>query len=81
MLSVQEFCRLKRIAGEAVPTDLLPTTGVSIRHIPDPLGYDVRHFETAARKMADDALSGANEVAVEAELNEVRHIFGIGARD
>ncbi len=81
MLSVQEYCRLKRIAGEAVPTGLLPTTGVTVRHIPDPLGYDVRHFETAARKMADDALSGTNEAAVEAELHEVRSKFGSRPRD
>lgn len=76
MLSVEEFCRLKRIAGEAVPTGLLPKAGVTLRHIPDPLGYDVRHFESAARKMANDALSGTNEAAVEAELREVRDRFG-----
>ena len=76
MLSVQEFCRLKRIAGEAVPTGLLPKAAATVRHIPDPLGYDVRNFETAARKMADDVLAGSNDAAVEAELENVRSKFG-----
>lgn len=58
-----------------------PTTGAISRHIPHPLGYDVRHFETAARKMADDSLSGTKEDAVKAELNELRSRFGMGARD
>lgn len=74
MLSVEEFCRLKRIAGEAVPTGLLPKAA-TVRHLPDPLGYDVGQFATAAGKMADDALSGTGEAAVEAELAEVRKRF------
>lgn len=58
-----------------------PTTGATNQHTPDPLGYDVRHFETAARQMAADALSGTNEDAVEVELKALRSKFGIGARD
>ncbi len=74
MLSVEEFCRLKRIAGEAVPTGLLPKA-VTVRHVADPLGYDVGQFATAARKIADDALAGNNEAAVATELAAVRKKF------
>lgn len=54
----------------------VPKVGGTVRQLPDPLGYDVRNFEAAARKMADDALSGTNEAAVEAELQEIRSKFG-----
>ncbi|MEH6719017.1 MAG: type II toxin-antitoxin system Phd/YefM family antitoxin [Aurantimonas endophytica] len=76
MLSVEEFCRLKRIAKEAVPPSLLARSAVTVRHVPDPLGYDVTDFRTAARQMAEDALSGTNDAAVEAELAAVRKKFG-----
>lgn len=58
--------------------DLSSKAGCTVRHIPDPLGYDVdiAHFETVARRMADDALSGINEAAVEVELDQVRDKFG-----
>ena len=72
MLSVEEFCRLKSLAGEPVPPTLLVRKAATVRHVPDPLGYDTTHFEAAARKMAEDALSGTNEDAVEAELNKMR---------
>ncbi len=76
MLSVEEFCRLKGIAGEAVEPELQPRRAPTLRPVPDPLGYDVRHFETAARRMAQDALSGVGEEAVETELAAVRRKFG-----
>ncbi len=78
MLSVEEFCRLKRIEGESVSPTLLVRKAVTIRHVPDPLGYDTTHFETVARKMAGDALSGTNEDAVDAELAAVRRKLGRG---
>ncbi|NDV86649.1 type II toxin-antitoxin system Phd/YefM family antitoxin [Aurantimonas aggregata] len=76
MLSVEEFCRLKRIAQEAVPPSLLTCGGVTVRHARDPLGYDIRNFRTAARQMAEDALAATNDDAVEAELAAVRKKFG-----
>ncbi|MCE7026943.1 type II toxin-antitoxin system Phd/YefM family antitoxin [Jiella avicenniae] len=76
MLSVEEFCRLKRIAGEELPTDLLASRGVTVRHVSDPLGYDIQNFESAARTIATDALAKTNEAAVEAELDAVRRKFG-----
>ncbi len=76
MLSVEEFCRLKGIAGEAVEPELQPRRAPTLRPVPDPLGYDVRHFETVARRMAQDALSGVGEEAVETELAAVRRKFG-----
>ena len=75
MLSVEEFCRLKRVAGEPVPSGLLPRKAVVFRHLPDPLGYDVSDLEAVTRKMADEALSGVNDDAVDAELNAVRKKF------
>ncbi|RST87912.1 type II toxin-antitoxin system Phd/YefM family antitoxin [Aquibium carbonis] len=76
MLSVEEFCRLKRIAGEAVEPELQRHGSRTLRPRPDPLGYDVRHFETAALRMAHEALSGVGEDAVEMELAAIRRKFG-----
>ncbi len=75
ILSVEEFCRLKRMAREAVPPDLLPRRSVVVRHVPDPLGYDVRHFERVLDQMSDDAINGVNDDAVDAELGRVRAMF------
>ncbi|AWV19851.1 hypothetical protein A3862_29900 (plasmid) [Methylobacterium sp. XJLW] len=76
MLSVTEFARLKRAAGEGVPEELAARRRAFVRHVPDPLGYDVRDLGTAARQMADDALSGRTGEAVSAELAAVRARFG-----
>lgn len=76
MLSVEEFCRLKGIAGEAVEPGLQPHRAPTLRPAADPLGYDVRHFEAVARKMAQEALSGVGEDAVETELAAVRRKYG-----
>jgi prevent-host-death family protein len=76
MLSVEEFCRLKRLAGEAVEPGLQPRQAQTIRSLPDPLGYDVGRFEAAARQMAHEALSGIGEDAVRSELAAVRLRFG-----
>jgi hypothetical protein len=53
---------------------------VSVRLDDDPLGYDVSDLETVARRMAEDALSGRDRDAVEAELARVRHRFGGSSR-
>ncbi len=75
MLSVDEFCRLKRLAGEAVESGLQPRQAQTIRPLPDPLGYDVSRFEAAARQMAHEALSGIADEAVRSELAAVRLRF------
>jgi hypothetical protein len=46
-----------------------------VRHLPDPLGYDVSDFEVVAQKMAEEAISEVNDDAVEAELDAVRQKF------
>lgn len=76
ILSVEEFCRLKRMAREPVPSDLLPKRSVVVRHNPDPLGYDVRDFARVVDQMSADAIHGINDDAVDAELQRVRQMFG-----
>ncbi|TCR85275.1 type II toxin-antitoxin system prevent-host-death family antitoxin [Rhizobium sp. BK376] len=75
ILSVEEFCRLKRMAGEAVPFDLLQRRSVVVHHVPDRLGYDVRDFERVLDQMSDDAINGINDDAVDVELERVRNMF------
>lgn len=75
MLSIEEFRRLKLAAGESLPQMAEPR-GAVIRHRDDPLGYDVKDFGSAARKMAEDALAGRNDDAVDAELNSLRNRLG-----
>jgi hypothetical protein len=75
LLSVEEFRRLKEAASEEVPIDLNVKRAVTVRHLPDPLGYDVSDLKAAARKMAEDALSGRTKDAVNRELAAVRTRF------
>ncbi|TCA17393.1 hypothetical protein E0H68_06360 [Rhizobium leguminosarum bv. viciae] len=43
------------------------------RRHPDPLGYDTRRpFHEVAKQMAEDALAGRHQDAVDAELEMVR---------
>lgn len=77
LMSAEEFCRLKRAAGEAVPRAALPRRAAVVRgRGDDPLGYDTSDLLACAREMADAALSGRNRRAVEAELVRVRGRFG-----
>ncbi|PYB76932.1 type II toxin-antitoxin system prevent-host-death family antitoxin [Rhizobium wuzhouense] len=80
MLSVEEFCRLKRVAQESVPTHLLARKSPVIRHSADPLGYDVRDFRHASVQMSRDAIEGVHAEAVDAELDRVRAVFLRGQR-
>ncbi|KQV82110.1 hypothetical protein [Rhizobium sp. Root1220] len=44
-----------------------------VRRHPDPLGYDTRRpFHEVAREMAEDALAGRNQDALDTELDAVR---------
>ena len=79
VMSADEFRRLKKAAGEAVPRAALPrvmkVVGGSSERRRDPLGVDTRafpDFSTLARTMADVAMSGRNAEAVRQELSRVR---------
>ncbi|MGQ9365901.1 type II toxin-antitoxin system Phd/YefM family antitoxin [Azospirillum sp. A39] len=78
MMSVEEFRRLKAIAGEPVSAEVLPRPrrAATVRGIDDPLGYDIGDVATAARRMAEDARTGRTRAAVAAELARVRRAFG-----
>lgn len=54
-----------------------------LRRHPDPLGYDTqRRFNEVARQIAEDALAGRHQDAVDAELEAVRRRWaGIGSHD
>jgi prevent-host-death family protein len=71
MLSIEEYRRLKLAAGETLP-ELAEARPAVVRHRDDPLGFDVHDFRVAARRMAEDALTGRNDAAVTAELNALR---------
>lgn len=75
ILSVEEFCRLKRIAQERIPSGLLSRTPTVIRHAPDPIGYDVRELAAAADRMSHDAINAINADAVDRELDTIRNLF------
>lgn len=77
LMSAEEFRRLTRAAGEAVPRAALPRRAAVVRgRGDDPLGYDTSDLLACARQMAEAALSGRNRRAVEAELARVRRRFG-----
>lgn len=77
LMSAEEFRRLKRAAGEAVPRAALPRRATVVRgREDDPLGYDTSDLLACAREMADAALSGRNRAAVDAELARVKRRFG-----
>jgi prevent-host-death family protein len=83
LMSVAEFRRLKRAAGEPIPRAALPRQPVVMRgHQDDPLGYDTSDIASCATAMAEAALSGRNAAAVQAELLRVRARLGLrpGAR-
>nr|WP_316653127.1 type II toxin-antitoxin system prevent-host-death family antitoxin [uncultured Gellertiella sp.] len=75
ILSGEEYCRLKQMAREPVPSELMPRKSVVIRPAPDPLGYDATTFHRAAQHMAGDAIRGAGDDAVRSELDRVRDRF------
>ena len=56
-------------------TDSKPTVH---RPADDPLGYDTRRpFLEWAREMAEDALAGRHQAAIDAELAAVRRRWGL----
>jgi prevent-host-death family protein len=72
VMSVDEFCRLKQKAAEAVPPELKRPRPV-VRRVPmrDPLGYATSDLTSLALTMADAALSGRNKDAVRTEIAAV----------
>ena len=75
LLSVEEYTRLKRAAGEPVPVELAPQRGETARPQPDKLGYDLADVAAALRAMAADTISGRTRDAVAAELAATRRRF------
>jgi PHD/YefM family antitoxin component YafN of YafNO toxin-antitoxin module len=78
MVSVEEFRRLKKAAGEAVPIETskrrkIVRSGV----LRDPMGYDTTDIRKVALEMADAALSGRNRDAVRAEIRAVDRRLGL----
>ena len=57
----------------------LPKGAMVIEPVPDPLGYKTADFWAAALAMAEDALSGKTEAAVQEELDRVRANLGLNA--
>jgi hypothetical protein len=51
------------------------------RRTDDPLGYDISDIRRAAHRMAEDALSGRNAAAVDAELAKVRARLGLAEHE
>lgn len=72
MLSVDEFARLKRAAGEPLPDCLVSQSPLRSKTAPDPLDRDTSDLDTAARRMAENAVSPQGRAAVEVELTRLR---------
>jgi hypothetical protein len=78
MMSVEEFRRLKRAAGETIPVEAQVRRAVTQQGLPeDPLGYDTRDFWACARAMAKAALSGRNRDAVREEIARAERRLGL----
>ena len=78
MMSVVEFDRLKRAAGEPDSVDVHLRHAITQKQLaPDPLGYDTADFWSCAREMAKAALSGRNSEAVREEIARVERRLGI----
>ena len=78
VMSVEEFRRLKRAAGETLPPELeRPRAIVRRGPLRDPLGYVTTDIWEVATAMADAAISGRNRDAVRAEIRAVERRLGI----
>jgi prevent-host-death family protein len=76
LMSVDEFARLKKLAGEPVVIEGLHKRATTLRRSTDELGYDVSDPEAAMLQMARDATSGRTRTAVQNELAAIRHRYG-----
>ncbi len=78
VMSVDEFRRLKKKAGEGVPQEL-DRPRPTVRRVPmrDPLGYSTSDIRSLAVTMADAAMSGRNREAVRAEIEAVERRLGL----
>lgn len=78
MMSVEEFQRLKTVAGEPVPPEVRRRRAVTQQGLPpDPLGHDTSDFWACAREMAEAALSGRNGDAVREEIARAERRLGL----
>jgi prevent-host-death family protein len=79
VMSTEEYSRLKKMAGEELPSEVVTRRPVTLRAPDDPLGYDTNDFDAAVSKMIEDVKSGRTASAVAIELGNVRRLFGEGA--
>ena len=80
ILAVDEYCRLKDIAGEAVPQELRQSAPEVLGALPDDvLGYDTSDPFAAVAQMARDALDGKDARQVSAQAKRFAALFGRGA--
>jgi hypothetical protein len=79
MLAVDEFCRLKDIAAESVPSELRQAAPEVLGPLPeDVLGYETGNPIAAIVQMARDALHGVNQTRVSSEAKRFASMFGKG---
>lgn len=75
VMSAEEFIRLKTAAGEPIPSEVRKSRPTLHKRPTDPLGYDTRDPDYAAR-MAEDALSGRHSEEIEKEIHGAMNRWG-----
>lgn len=79
MLAVDEFCRLKDIASEPVPSELRQAAPEVLGPLSDDvLGYDTADPIAAVVRMAHDAVGDVNQPQVSSEAKRFASLFGKG---
>lgn len=77
MLSTDEFCRLKELAGEPVPVELKVPPPEILRSEPeDVLAYSTDDPVEAIVRMAKDDIAGVNRAVVRSEARRFASHFG-----
>lgn len=77
LLSVEEFGRLSRAAGEALPPELFRRHPVVQHGIPDdPLGRDTSDFDTFVNEVVEHALSGRDRQSIVDEMHAAERSLG-----
>lgn len=78
MLSGDEFKRLKHAAGEPVPPEMTRRKTIVQRGLPpDALGRDTSDFEAFVLAVAEHALSGRDQEAIDQEIQAAERRLGI----
>lgn len=76
VMSAEEFIRLKEAAGEPVPAEVRKSRPTLHRPVADPLGYDTRDPDYAA-KVARDALNREHDVEIQHEIDGAMRRWGM----